>query len=51
MLGSAIQTSPGVWTFTFSTSGWTPGTYTLFVQAEDNYGALSDPLTLSLVVP
>jgi uncharacterized delta-60 repeat protein len=50
MLGSFIQTSPGVWTFAFSTSGWASGTYTLFVQAEDNYGALGDSLALSLVV-
>jgi hypothetical protein len=41
-------TSSGSWTFTFSTSGWAPGSYTLFAQAEDSYGALSDPVALSL---
>jgi uncharacterized delta-60 repeat protein len=49
LLGYATQTSPGVWTFTF-TVNLTPGTYTLFTQAEDSDGVFSDPLTLSLQV-
>ena len=49
LIGYATQTSPGVWTFTFTvTLG--PGTYTLFAQAEDNYGLFSDPFALSLIV-
>jgi uncharacterized delta-60 repeat protein len=50
LLGYATQTSPGVWTFTFATTGWAPGNYTLFAQAEDNYGLFSDPLALLLTV-
>ena len=34
ILGYGTQTSPGVWTLTFNVS-LTPGTYTLFAQAED----------------
>jgi uncharacterized delta-60 repeat protein len=49
LLGYASQTSPGVWTFTF-TVNLTPGTYTLFSQAEDSYGAFGDPLALSFQV-
>ena len=48
-LGYATQTSPGVWTYTFTVSQ-TPGTYTLFVQAEDNYSLFSDPSALTLTV-
>src|SRR5262249_16680325 len=33
----AMQTSPGVWTLTY-TVNLAPGTYTLFAQAQDNYG-------------
>jgi hypothetical protein len=50
-LGYGVQTSPGVWTLTFSTAGLTGGTYTLFAQAEDSYGVFSTPLPLTLVVP
>ena len=32
---SATQTSPGVWTFTFDTTGWAAGTYTLNAAAVD----------------
>jgi uncharacterized delta-60 repeat protein len=51
LLGYATLSSPGTWTLTLSTAGWAPGTYTLFSQAEDGYGALSDPLALSFQVP
>jgi hypothetical protein len=50
LLGTGTQTGTGTWTFTFDTSGWASGTYTLFAQAEDSYGAGSDPLALSLAV-
>jgi uncharacterized delta-60 repeat protein len=49
LLGYGTQTSPGVWTFTF-TVNLTPGTYTLFAQAEDSDGVFSDPLALLLQV-
>jgi len=42
--------SNGAWTLTFSTSGWRRGQKTLFVQALDNYGFLSDPIALNLTV-
>lgn len=29
LLGYGTQSSPGIWTFTFSTAGWLPGTYAL----------------------
>jgi hypothetical protein len=50
LLGYGTQTSPGVWTFTISTAGWVPGNYTLFAQAEDNYGVFSDALAVSLLL-
>jgi hypothetical protein len=40
-VGYGTQTSPGVWTLTFSTTGWAVGTYTFTVYALDNYGTLS----------
>jgi hypothetical protein len=40
-LGYATQTSPGVWTFTFSTAGWAPGTDTFYAVAVDSYGVSS----------
>jgi uncharacterized delta-60 repeat protein len=49
LLGYAIQTGPGVWTFNY-TVNLAAGTYTLFAQAEDNYGLFSDPLALTLSV-
>jgi uncharacterized delta-60 repeat protein len=49
LLGYATQTSPGVWTFTF-TVNLTPGTYTLFAQAEDSLGVFSYADTLTLTV-
>jgi uncharacterized delta-60 repeat protein len=50
LLGFATQTSPGVWTFTF-TVNLTPGSYTLFAQAEDSLGVFSyaDSLTLTVL--
>jgi len=49
LLGYATQTSPGVWTFTF-TVNLSAGTYTLFAQAEDSYGVFGDPVLLALTV-
>jgi uncharacterized delta-60 repeat protein len=49
-LGYGVQTSPGVWTLTFSTAGLTGGTYTLFAQAEDSYDVFGDPLALTETV-
>jgi hypothetical protein len=40
-----------VWTLTNSSAfGLTAGTYTLFAQAQDNYGVSSDPDALTLTV-
>ena len=50
LLGYATQTSPGVWTFTFSTTGWKSGTYTLFAQAKDSDGVFGDPFALTLTL-
>jgi hypothetical protein len=49
LIGYATQTSPGVWTLTY-TVNLAPGPYTLFAQALDNYGLFSDPFALSLTV-
>jgi uncharacterized delta-60 repeat protein len=49
LVGYATQTSLGVWTFTF-TVNLSPGTYTLFAQAEDSYGVFGDPVMLALSV-
>jgi uncharacterized delta-60 repeat protein len=49
LLGYATQTSPGIWTYTF-TVNLAPGTYTLFAQAEDSYGVFGDPLATTLQV-
>jgi hypothetical protein len=38
-MGDFTQSRGGVWTFTFSTAGWAPGTYTFYALAVDNYGA------------
>jgi uncharacterized delta-60 repeat protein len=52
LLGYAAQTSPGVWTLSFSPSTFslTSGSYTLFAQTEDSYGVFSDPFALTLTV-
>jgi hypothetical protein len=49
ILGTATQTSPGVWTFTFKVK-LPAGSYTLFAQAEDSYGVFGDPVALTLTV-
>jgi hypothetical protein len=50
LLGHGSQSSAGTWTFTLSTTGWAPGSYTLFAQAEDSYGAFSDAFALGLTL-
>jgi hypothetical protein len=49
LLGYGTQTSPGVWTFTF-TVNLAPGTYTLAAQATDSFGAIGDPFAIALTV-
>ncbi|MFO0844449.1 MAG: delta-60 repeat domain-containing protein [Gemmataceae bacterium] len=49
LLGYGSQ-SNGVWAFSFSTTGLTAGTYTLFAQAKDSFGVLGDPFALALTV-
>jgi hypothetical protein len=49
-LGYGVQTSPGVWTLTFSTAGLTSGTYTLFAQAKNSYGVFGDPFAITETV-
>lgn len=49
VLGYGTQTSPGVWTLTF-TVGLPAGSYSVFAQAEDSYGVFGDPVGLSLQV-
>jgi hypothetical protein len=49
VLGYGTQTSPGVWTLSFTVT-LAPGTYTLYAQAQDSYGVLGDPLALTLQV-
>jgi uncharacterized delta-60 repeat protein len=49
VLGTGTQTSPGVWTLTFTVT-FAPGTYTIYGQAEDSYGVFGDPFALTLTV-
>ncbi len=49
LLGYGTQTSPGVWTFTYTVS-LAPGSYTLLAQAQDSDGVFGDPLALTLTV-
>ena len=48
-LGTGTQTSPGVWTLSF-TVNLASGSYTLFAQAEDNYGVFGNPFASTLQV-
>jgi uncharacterized delta-60 repeat protein len=47
-LVGTLTRSNGRWALTFSTAGWTPGSYTLFAQATDSYGVLGDSQATSL---
>jgi uncharacterized delta-60 repeat protein len=49
VLGYGSQTSPGVWTDTFTVS-LAPGRYTLYAQAEDSNLVFGDPDALTLTV-
>ena len=46
LIGYGTQTSPGVWTLTY-TVNLAPGSYTLFAEATDSDGVLGDPLALT----
>jgi hypothetical protein len=46
LLGYGTQSSPGVWTFTY-TVNLTPGSFTPFAQAEDSDGIFGNPLALT----
>ncbi|HEY1376024.1 MAG TPA: hypothetical protein VGF55_04490, partial [Gemmataceae bacterium] len=48
LLGYGTRNADGTWSFTFSTTGWAAGTYTLLAQAEDSDGAFGDPAALTL---
>ena len=38
------------WVLTIGTTGWAPGSYTLFAVATDSYGVFSDPFAVTLQV-
>jgi hypothetical protein len=50
LLGYGTLSSTGGWTFTWSTTGLTAGTYKLFAQAKDNYGVYGDPASLTVTL-
>jgi len=49
VLGYGTSDGLGDWTLSFTVS-LLPGTYTLYAQAQDSYGAFGDPLALTLTV-
>ena len=49
ILGYGTEDSSGDWSLTFAVN-LASGTYTFFAQAQDNYGALSEPDALTLTV-
>jgi uncharacterized delta-60 repeat protein len=49
VLGYGTSDGLGNWVLSFTVS-LPPGTYTLYAQAEDSYGAFGDPLALTLTV-
>jgi uncharacterized delta-60 repeat protein len=49
LLGYGTQTSPAIWSFTF-TVNLAPGSYTLIAQAEDSDSVVGDPFAISLTV-
>jgi len=49
LLGYGTQTSPGVWSLTF-TVGFASGTYNVFAEATDSFGVTGDPASLTLHV-
>jgi hypothetical protein len=51
LLGSGTATySAGTWTFSLTTNSLKAGTYTLWVQAVDDDGVLSDPVAITFTV-
>jgi uncharacterized delta-60 repeat protein len=50
LLGYGTHNSDGSWSYAFDTTGYASGTYTLYAQATDNYGALGNPVALTLTV-
>jgi hypothetical protein len=49
-LGYANLSGTNPMSFSFTTSGLAPGTYTFFTMAEDNYGVFGDPVAVSVQV-
>lgn len=49
VLGYGASDGSGDWTLTFTVS-LAQGAYTLYAQAQDNYGVLGDPDALTLTV-
>jgi uncharacterized delta-60 repeat protein len=49
-LGYGTHNSDGSWSYAFDTTGYASGTYTLYAQATDNYGALGNPVALTLTI-
>jgi len=50
VVGTLTKKSAGTWTLTFSTAGWTAGTYSFFAAALDSDGVFSDPLRVAFEV-
>jgi uncharacterized delta-60 repeat protein len=50
LLGYGTHNSDGSWSYVFDTTGYASGTYTLYAQATDSYGALGNPVALTLTV-
>jgi hypothetical protein len=49
-LGYGTRASDGSWAYMFDTTGYASGTYTLYAQASDSYGATGDPVALTLTI-
>jgi uncharacterized delta-60 repeat protein len=49
-LGNVTHNTDGSWSCAFDTTGYASGTYTLYAQATDNYGALGNPVDLTLTI-
>jgi uncharacterized delta-60 repeat protein len=50
LLGEGTQNSDGSWSYAFDTTGYAAGTYTLAAQATDSFGALGNPVALTLTI-
>jgi uncharacterized delta-60 repeat protein len=49
-LGNVTHNTDGSWSCAFDTTGYASGTYTLYAQATDNYGALGNPVAFTLTI-